>query len=112
MDGHRFYAFLNNTSASRQPILNRKTLSRRPGRQRLFHCAVKITPACPGLRFHRHAPCDRQDVPCKGVGIGIGRERAAGANLANKRGTRRVFISELLRPRAEIDIERPSASWL
>jgi hypothetical protein len=30
---------------------------------------------------------------------------AAGANLANKRGTRRVFISELLRPRAEIDIE-------
>jgi hypothetical protein len=46
------------------------------------------------------------------LGIGIGRERAAGANLANKRGTRRVFISELLRPRAEIDIERPSASWL
>ena len=59
----------------------------------------------PALRFHRHAPCDRQDVPCKGVGIGIGRERAAGANLANKRGTRRVFISELLRPRAQIDIE-------
>jgi hypothetical protein len=36
----------------------------------------------------------------------------SGPNLANKRGTRRVLISELLRPRAEIDIERPSASWL
>jgi hypothetical protein len=70
-----------------------------------FHRAMKIIPTRPRLRFHRHAPCDRQDVPCKGVGIGIGRERAAGANLANKRGTRRVFISELLRPRAEIDIE-------
>jgi hypothetical protein len=41
----------------------------------------------------------------QGRRIGIGRERAAGANLANKRGTRRVFISKLLRPRAEIDIE-------
>jgi hypothetical protein len=92
-----------NTSASRQPILNRKTLSRRPGRQRLFHRAVKIIPTRPRLRFHRHAPCDRQDVPCKGVGIG--RERVAGANLANIRGTRCVFISELLSPRAEIDIE-------
>jgi len=71
----------------------------------LFHRAVKITPACPGLRFHRHAPRDSHDIPCQSVGLGIGRERAAGANLANKRGTRRVFISELLRPRAEIDIE-------
>jgi hypothetical protein len=61
--------------------------------------------SAPALRFHRRAPCDRQDVPCKGVGIGIDRQRAAGANLANKRGARRVFISERLRPRAEIDIE-------
>ena len=64
---------------------------------------MKIIPTRPRLHFYRHAPCDRQDVLCKGVGIG--RERAAGANLANKRGTRRAFISELLRPRAEIDIE-------
>ena len=43
-----------------------------------FHRAIKIIPARPRLRIHRHAPCDRQDIPCKGVGIGIGRECAVG----------------------------------
>jgi hypothetical protein len=66
---------------------------------------IEPAPACPGLRFHRHAPRDSHDIPRQSIGVGIGRERATGANLANKRGTRRVFISELLRPRAEIDIE-------
>jgi len=37
---------------------------------------MKIIPVRSRLRFHRHAPCDRQDIPCKGVGIGIGRENA------------------------------------
>jgi hypothetical protein len=96
---------MNNTSASRQPILNRKTLSRRPGRQRLFHRAMKTLRLAPDCASTAMPQCDRQNVPCKGVGTAIGRERATGANLANKRGTRRVFISELLRPRAEIDIE-------
>jgi hypothetical protein len=36
---------------------------------------IKALSARPRLRFHRHASCDRQDIPCESVGIGIGRER-------------------------------------
>ena len=39
---------------------------------------MKIIPARPRLRRHRHAPCDRQDILRKRVWIGIGRELAAG----------------------------------
>jgi hypothetical protein len=45
---------------------------------------MKIIPARPRLRRHRHAPCDRQDILRKRVWIGIGRELAAGFEALNR----------------------------